>query len=158
MNRGSAWKPILIGCGIAAFLFVAVVVGVIIWLASGPESGVKMANEMDKYALDYLESHKMLNGTEKLIAYYDATMKMNGTEAAILTTERVLYHKNGMTTSIPLRDIVDVKHSRDTFVGDTIVVIDKQGMRMKIEIAPLNDGELFYNALMDSWKVSGQQQ
>ena len=43
----------------------------IIWVLITPESGVKMGNQMDRYALEYIEKHDLLNHTEKLIAYYD---------------------------------------------------------------------------------------
>jgi len=89
---------------------VAIAVGFIIWAWDIPSGGVKMANEMHKYALEYIEEHNLLNDTEALIAYYDATGQMDGSEAAILTTERVMYHKDGRTVSIDLKDIDDVQH------------------------------------------------
>ena len=133
----------------------AIAVALIIWVLSGPESGVKMGNEMDRYALEYIENHNLLNHTEKLIAYYDVTISMNGSEAAILTTERILYHKDGRTTSIDLRDAVDVQHRHQSLIGDIIEVRTESGERIKIEVAPLNDGESFYNALMDVWRAPG---
>lgn len=154
VKQSSMMKPCLISCVIVLFIVGVIIVGGIIWLMRSPESGVKMANEMDSYALKYIKEHKLLNNTESLIAYYDATMSMNGSEAAILTTEHVMYHKGGTTTSIALKDIADVQHRRESLVGDIIEVKSKSGMRLKIEIAPLNQGESFYNALMDAWKTA----
>ena len=151
-HKGLKPHPVLIGVGIIVLL----VVGGIIWLASLPESGVKFANEMNNYALQYIEEHNLLNGTESLIAYYDVTISMDGSEAAILTTERVVYHKEGRATSIDLRDVDDVHHRQEEGVlgGDIIEISGKAGTRLKIEIAPLNLGESFYKALMDAWKLS----
>ncbi|MDQ7824032.1 MAG: hypothetical protein RDV48_14625 [Candidatus Eremiobacteraeota bacterium] len=151
------WKPIAIGCGIVLLLAAGVVAYALVWLFSGPESGVKMANEMDKYAIDYLESHKVLNGTEKLVAYYDETTKMDGSEAAILTTERVLYHKQGATTALAIKDIRNVEHRKETLTGDIIEVTADSGERLKIEIAPFNGGESFFKALMDLWKGDSRE-
>ena len=151
INKKSKKKPFLIGCGVAVAIVVAIAVGLIIWLSTGPESGVKMANEMDKYALEYIENHNLLNDTEELIAYYDVTISMDGSEAAILTTERVMYHKGGHTTSIDLKDIDVVRHRYE--FGDIIEVVSKSGTQLKIEIAPLNQGESFYNALMYAWNL-----
>lgn len=131
----------------------AIAAAFIIWVLSTPEGGVKLGNEMDRYALEYIEKHNLLNHTEKLIAYYDETISMNGSEAAILTTERIIYHKDGRTTSIDLRDAVDVQHRYQSLIGDIIEVRSKLGERIKIEIPPLNDGESFYNALMDVWRA-----
>jgi hypothetical protein len=148
------WKESRIVFGVLA----AIAVIVIIWLLSTPEGGVKLGNEMDRYALKYIEKHNLLNHTEKLIAYYDETISMNGSEAAILTTERILYHKDGRTTSIDLRDAVDVQHRYHSLIGDIIEVRSKLGERIRIEIAPLNAGKSFYNALMDVWRAPGARQ
>ena len=72
------------GCGIVAAIVVVVFVAVCIWLSSGKESGVHFANEIDQYALDYIRDHQILIHGEVLIAYYDETIQMDGTEAAIL--------------------------------------------------------------------------
>jgi len=155
INKKSKRKPFLISCGVAAAVVVAIAVGLIIWFASGPQGGVLMSNEMEEYALEYIEQHNLLNDTESLIAYYDVTVSLDGSEAAILTTERVIYHKDGRTVSIDLKDVDDVQHRYDNISGDIIEVRSKSGMRLKIEIAPWNNGESFYNALMDAWKISG---
>ena len=126
----------------------------IVWLARTPEGGVKMANEMDAYALKHLSEQKLLKESEKLVAYFDETISMSGTEA-ILTTERVIYYKEGRVTAIPLRDIADVQHHYVSLTGDVIEVVSNSGERMKIVIAPLNDGEVFLNALNDARRQAG---
>jgi hypothetical protein len=47
-------KRALIGCGGLAAVAITSVVLIGIWLFKGPESGVKLGNEMDQYALDYI--------------------------------------------------------------------------------------------------------
>jgi hypothetical protein len=128
------------------------IVALVIWLATSPEPGVKLANEMDEYALTYLDEHNLVNADERLVAYYDVTMSMNGTEAAILTTKRVVYHKRPRTTVIPLEEVVDLQHSYESMIGDVIVVKSGSGESMKIEIAPFNGGEAFYGALQNAWE------
>lgn len=145
-------NKVLLGCGVVALVAIIGVVGLVAWLASGPESGVKLGNEMDKYALDYLAQHKILNPGEEVLAYYDVTLAMDGTEAAILTQDRVIYHKNGTTTAIPVRDIQDVRHRQESLLGDIIEVQSISGPVMKIEIAPLNQGETFKNVLVGLWE------
>lgn len=148
----TAKKVIGFGCGgIVVVVLLLIVVGVI-WLGSGPESGVKLSNEMDEYALKYLDEHGILNPDEDLIAYYDVTLGMDGTEAVILTTKRVIYHRKGQNDVIELSAIDDVKHRKEPLIGDVIEVYASDGKSMKIEIAPLNQGETFRTALMRAWQ------
>ena len=141
------WKGLLIGCGAIVFICGAVLCGGAIWLLSGPEGGVRLNNEMQAYATQYLEDHQILEPDETLIAYYDVTIAMDSTEAAILTTKRVMYHMNGETTAIPLSEITEIRHRRDGLVGDIIEIDSEAGVPMKIEIALFNQGETFLNAL-----------
>ena len=149
-------KGLLIGCGSVTVLAIGAVVWLGVWLVSGPESGVKLGNEMDPYALDYMAEHDLLEEGEEILAYYDVTMAMDGTEAAILTTDRVIYHKQGNTTSIRIGDIEDIRHRYEAFIGDVIEIQATSGHAMKIEIAPLNQGETFKNVLMSAWKRAGE--
>ena len=155
--RRPAKKRFLIGCGVTAFMILLAAASLIIWLFSGPEGGVKTADNMDEYALQYIEKHRLLNDTETLVVYYDATISLNGSDAAILTTECIMRHKDGNTTSVDLKEIDDVQYRYESLTGDIIEVKDRSGTRLRIEIAPLNQGESFYNALMDAWKGSGAE-
>lgn len=145
-------KGLLIGCGGLAALAITLVVLIGIWLSKEPESGVKLGNEMDQYALDYIAEHGLLSPGEELLAYYDVTFAMDGTEAAIVTTDRVIYHKQGKTSAIRFEDIEDVRHRYETLIGDVLEVQAFSGQIMKIEIAALNQGETFRNVLMSTWK------
>ena len=109
---------------------------------------------MEAYAAQYLEEHAILNSSESLIAYYDATVSLDGTEAAILTTERVIYHKNGQSTAILLTDIIDIRHRKESLVGDVIEIDSRSGVPMQIVIAFFNNGETFLNALRNAWEQS----
>jgi hypothetical protein len=79
-------------------------------------------------------------------------MRMDGSEAAILTTKRVIYHKNGQNEAIDLAAIEDVQHRKETLIGDIIEIHATGGRSMKIEIAPLNQGETFRSALLRAWQ------
>lgn len=138
---------VLIGCGAAAFVACLAAGVFFVWLSRTPEAGVKLANELDAYALDYLKAHGMLKEGEEVLAYYDATLSMDGTEAAILTDLRVMYHQDGRTTSMDLSEIEDIGHRKEGLVGDVIEIRSSSGKMMKIEIAPLNQGESFLVAL-----------
>jgi len=148
----SAAKVLLIGCGSLLFCAITLFVVLIFWVATTPEGGVKLGNEMDQYALDYIAENDLLNESEEVLAYYDVTIRMDGTEAAMVTTDHVVYHKLGNTTSIPIIDISDINHRQEPFIGDVIEIQAVSGESMKIEIAPMNQGESFLNVLMRKWE------
>ncbi|MBI4350981.1 MAG: hypothetical protein HY550_06045 [Elusimicrobia bacterium] len=135
-------KQVLLGGGCAVLALFLVLL-----MYQGDAGGVKMSNEMEKYALDYLNEKGMLEPSEDLVAYYDATLGLDGTEAAILTTRRVIYHKDGRTEAIALAEVDDIRHRKESLIGDVIEISASSGRSMKIEIAPLNQGETFINAL-----------
>jgi hypothetical protein len=115
---------------------------------------------MDSYALDYLEKNHILKPDENLVAYYDTTISMDGTEAAILTSKRVIYHKSSGNYEIDLTDIHDIRHQKKALMGDVIEIQAISGKLMKIEVALLNGGESFLSALMGVWEKakSGKDQ
>ncbi len=140
---------------IIAIVLPAVVCGVLIvygvsWFANRPESGVLMSNEMEQYAIDYLDQNNILNDSEELIMYYDASFSLDGSEAAILTTDRMIYHKGGRTTSLDLVEIEDITHRTELFVGDVIEIKGDDGTRFKVEISPFSQGYIFFETLLES--------
>ncbi len=115
-----------------------------------------MSNNMETYATKYIQEHKILEEGEKIIAYYDVTLALDGTEAAMVTNKRVIYHKGGNNTAIKLAEIESIDH-KDEF-GLHITVVDKEGQRMGIEVAPLNGGPEFLSALEDGHRRALKKQ
>jgi len=79
-------------------------------------------------------------------------MSMDGTEAAILTDQRIIYHRNGKNDIIALKNIEDIHHRQESLIGDIIEIYAVSGASLKIEVAPLNQGETFLTALMSAWE------
>ncbi len=154
MGDQSIKKPLLIGCGIVAAVGILIVAVIVIWMLVTPESGVKLHNEIDGYALEYMEEHNILKSSEKPIAYYDNSLIMDGSEAAILTNMRVIYVMDERVTSISIANITNIEHEYVDYMGDVIEIESTDGYPMKIEIAPYNMGKTFYDALMDVWNKS----
>ncbi len=112
------------------------------------EGGVRVSNNMEKYALEYLEDSQLLSPNEKILANYDYTIALDGTEAAILTDSRLIYHNaNTMNTIMDITDIVSVDHHEESLIGDVIEVTNSSGELMIIEIAPYNQGSTFLKIL-----------
>ena len=112
------------------------------------EGGVLLGNEIPTYALNYIQEHDILAREEKLIAFYDVTIVLDATEAALLTDKRVIYHKDNKNSDIRYSDILNVKHSEESWTGDVFIIQSKEGDWMKIEIAPFNGGSVFKEVLM----------
>ena len=122
-------------------------IGGLIWLGSYPDGGVMLSNEMDKHARKNLESLHVLVPEEELIAYYDPSISQDGAEAAILTTRRIIYHKDAGNETINLADIEDVNFKKGTLASDVIEIHPSSGKTMRIEIEALNQGASFISAL-----------
>lgn len=144
--------PVLVGCGTAFGIFLILMVAGLIWLSTGPDGGVRLPNEMENYAVEYLIEHRVLDDSEDLLAYYDVTVSLDGSIAAILTTKRVIYHNEGRNTVVNLEEIADIRHRKETFIGDVFEISSNSGQTMKIEVAPMNQGQTFKNVLMDTWE------
>jgi hypothetical protein len=146
-KKVNVWKWIGLGLGIPVGSLVVLFTGLLIFFGSGPVGGVRVGSNMESYALEYLQESELLSPNEKIIAYYDATISLNSSEAAILTDSRVIYHKNNNNSAIPLTEVDRIEHQEQGLIGDVIHVFSKTGEIMVIEIAPMNNGKLFLSAL-----------
>lgn len=144
-------KGILIGCGGMGILFVILIAVCAGLVMSTPESGVKLPYEMDQYATDFLAEHKLLEEGEELVAYYDETLSMDGTESVILTSRRIIRHSQGNTVSIPYTEIEKIQDQHNGPLGVEFTVRSKSGTSIHVEIAPLNGGDMFRSELDNRW-------
>lgn len=148
------WAWFAFGCAGLCVLGPALMCGGLLLMTGGNEGGVRYANDMEDYAAEYVRQHGLLAPGEQIVAYYDATLDLDATEAAILTDQRLLYHRTGNTTAILLADIADVYVTDDPLLGDLIDVTGSDGSLMHIEIAPLNGGDGFVRALEDQRSIA----
>jgi hypothetical protein len=114
--------------------------------------GVRVSNDIPVSALNRLEQKKMLASGEKVLAYYDVTLSGDGSELAMVTSDRLVYLKEGRTTALGLADIADVKHHEESLIGEVIDATGDSGEVIHIEVAPMNDGPLFTSTLESAWK------
>jgi hypothetical protein len=135
---------------VVACLFVATCAGGVVALlavSGSAEGGVRYANNMEAYATSRLSKDKVLEPGEKVQAYYDVTIALDGSEAALVTDRRVVYTRGTNVTSIPIGDITSVQRGDGAAGGDLFTVVGKDGTRIVIEIAPFNGGDGFYSTL-----------
>lgn len=106
-----------------------------------------MANQMEDYAIAYFEANPVLEEDEQLVAYYDITMSLDGSDAIILTDRRLIHHKTDREdVTVELVNIVDFTHTDDSIMGDVFQVNANDGRILKFEIALFNDGYAFNQA------------
>ena len=146
-KKTSPWIWVGGGCGVLFLGSIILTVVLFAVLLSGNEGGVCLNNEMEEYATLYLDDNKVLNGSEEIIAYYDVTLKLDSSECAILTTENLIYHRNGKNTTVPRNEIEAVNYQEKPFIGHVIEVESTNGLPIKIEIAPFNQGDVFIRNL-----------
>jgi hypothetical protein len=139
------------GCGsliaLSFFLF-------FVWLASLPESGAVPGGQMRAESLDYLEEQGLLEAGERVVYYYDYTLRMTDEEACFFTERRVVYHRAGAVNEIPWDDVESIDAWEDW--GQIIEVGSRDGRYLRCEIPALNGGEAFYAAMLDSWDRFGE--
>lgn len=147
-SSNSCLKAGLIGCGALAAVGAIGFVIFLVWLSTGPEGRVRMANQMEDYATEYLEEHAILNETENLIAYYDASLSLDSSDAIVLTNERLIHHKsNRDDITVRLTEVEGFSHFEESLIGDVFQINSKDGAIMKFEVAIFNEGKAFKDAL-----------
>ena len=112
------------------------------------DGGVELPNQMS--ANDRAHAEKVLRPGEQVRAYYDATISLDGTELAVVTDQRVVYLNGGVTTEMALADVTAVDHTTDGISGDVIDVRGTDGQRMRVEIAAMNNGDVFAQVLKEA--------
>ncbi|MHC4777982.1 MAG: HEAT repeat domain-containing protein [Planctomycetota bacterium] len=157
MNRQKNLMYLGLGCGFTLIIAIGAIVASVVWISSVPEGGVRLKNDMEEYALEYIESQAILGPGEDLIAYYDFTLSLDSSDAAILTTSRIIHHKQGRNGFLYLADVEDIRHRTEFLTGDIFEIYSGSGESLKLEIDPLNGGETFKTALMRAWKTAREE-
>ena len=117
------------------------------------EGTVRVGSNMEAYALEYLENHEILYSEEKILAYYDYTISLDGTTSAILTETRLIYHnQETRTTYFSLDEITKIDHYTKSVEG-LFIEVWKGDELMMIEISHWQDGDIFLNILKKKTKL-----
>ena len=106
--------------------------------------GVLTYNELPASVIEFLDTTDILEN-EQIIAYYDVTLVLDNSESAILTNKNLIYYKYGRVERFPLSSIVSIEE-KECF-GLCIIASTRDSRVMKIEIAPLNGGDIFLELL-----------
>jgi hypothetical protein len=145
-SDNKAWMVIGGGCAGVFLLGVLCVFGFVVWVATGPEGGVRVGNTMEDYALEYINENGLIEPDEAIRVYYDVTIA-DSSECAILTDRRLIYHRNGTNTEMSCENIEFVEIEDLGMIGEGITVEDVNGEVIYIEIAPFSNSGVFLGAL-----------
>lgn len=118
------------------------------------ESGVCLPNKLDKQAWSYIEDKGLVSPGENVLAYYDATVSLDGSEIALLTDQRAIYHLDGRTTSLPWSEVTAIERV-EVPMADGFLLSAANGQTMQIEIAVLNGGDVWERVQMQAWRAAG---
>ena len=106
--------------------------------------GVLTYNELPASVIEFFDTTDILEN-EQIIAYYDVTLALDNSESAILTNKNLIYYKYGRVERFPLSSIVSIEE--EECFGLCIIASTRDSRVMKIEIAPLNGGDIFLELL-----------
>ena len=110
------------------------------------EQGVSLPNQLDEISRGYIRDKGLLQEGETVRAYYDVTVSLDGSEIALITDRRVVYHKDGVTTDLPLADIQDVSRTQEA-LSDNFLITGRGGQMLQVSIAPMNGGDTWAQVL-----------
>ena len=105
---------------------------------------VQTNNQLPASAIEFFDKTDILEN-EQIIAYYDVTLVLDNSESAILTNKNLIYYKYGRVERFPLSSIVSIEE--EECFGLCIIASTRDSRVMKIEIAPLNGGDIFLDLL-----------
>ncbi|MDP2306290.1 MAG: hypothetical protein Q8P18_09715 [Pseudomonadota bacterium] len=117
------------------------------------ESGVCLPNQLDETARGYIRDKQLLEDGETVRAYYDITVSLDGSEIALVTDKRLVYHKGGVTTAVALADVEKIER-HPVQLGDDFVITSRDGQMLQVEIAALNGADTWESALDGAWKAA----
>lgn len=122
-------------------------------LADGPEGGVVVGMPLPPHAVAALMKHQLLEPGERPLAYYDATISLDGSDLSVLTNRRVIRLEEGRKTAWPWSEVTAVDHANDGLGADVFTFHHRTGALLVVRVDALNHGDLFQTALDEARKA-----
>lgn len=147
--RISPWVWVLLGVMLLGLGTCGGVVALVVVGSQAEPGGVLLGGAIPDAKRVKLLERGIVHEGDKLIAFYDGSLSLDMSEVSVLTADQLVYAKGRRVTRMPLRSIVSIDHRVEGIIGDVIEVAAESGERLRIEVAHLNDGVSFLNALED---------
>ncbi|MBX3197853.1 MAG: hypothetical protein KF894_06885 [Labilithrix sp.] len=152
--RISPWLWVVLGVVLLGLGTCGGVVGLAVLGSQMEPGGVMVGSAIPAAKRAALVERGLCGESERLIAFYDGSLSLDLSEVALVTTDRVVFAKDAEVSAIPLASVVSIDHRVEGIIGDVIVVAADDGDRIRIEVAHLNDGVTFLDALEDEARKS----
>jgi hypothetical protein len=120
--------------------------------SSDHQGGVILGAQVPEPTVQALKARNLLKPDEELLAFHDATVRLDMSEVTLVTSSRVVHASGETATAMLLVDVTKITHHTEGLLGDVIEVTGEDGRSMRVEIAPLNGGESCVNALEAAWQ------
>ena len=131
-----------------------VVVGVVALGASAPAQagGVVLGAQVPADTVETLKERNLLKPGESLLAYHDATVRLDMSEVTFVTPSRVVHARGESAAAMALVDVTEIKHHSEGLLGDVVELTSNDDRKLRIEIAPLNGGDSYVSVLETAWQ------
>jgi hypothetical protein len=120
--------------------------------SSDHEGGVILGAQVPEPTVQALKARNLLKPDEDLLAFHDATVRLDMSEVSLVTSSRVVHANGDKATAMQLVDVAKIAHHTEGLLGDVIELTSEDGRSMRVEIAPLNGGESYVNVLETAWQ------
>jgi hypothetical protein len=124
-------------------------VALVAWGASAEPGGVVLGTQLPAAKQAKLEERGLLQKGERVIVLYDGSLSLDLSEVSLVTKRAVVHFADKRAVTFPLAEIVSIDQRVENIAGDVLEIATSNGDRMRIEIAHLNGGLTFLNALED---------
>lgn len=115
-------------------------------------SGVVFGAQIPQETVEALRARHLLAANEGLLAYHDATPRLDMGELSFVTAQRIVYASGETVAALPLVEVTRITHHDEALVGDVLDIATEDGRALRIEIPPLRGGEAFATVLESAWR------
>jgi hypothetical protein len=130
------------------------VVGLVALGASAEQPpGVLVGAQVPDTTVEALKARKLLQPQEAVLAFHDATLRLDMSEVTFVTKSRVVHAHGDKVSAVALADVSKITHHTEALGLDVVDFVTKDGKSLRIEIAPLNGGESYVDVIEDAWRI-----
>lgn len=116
------------------------------------QNGVVLGAQVAPQTVEALRTRNLLKPDEELLAYHDATLRLDMSELTLVTPSRVVYARGDTAAAMALVDVATITHHTETLLGDIVDLTSEDGRTMRVQIAPLNGGDSYLTVLETAWQ------
>ena len=145
----SPWVWVLLGVALLGLGTCGGLVGLVAFGSQMENGGVMFDAQIPDAKKAKLRERGVIREDDRIVAFYDGSISLDLSEVCVLTTDRLVQSKDARVVTMGLADVTTIDHRVEGVIGDVIEVGARDGHRMRIEVAHLNEGVSLLNAIED---------